>query len=110
MTFAETELLWSILESEACEQYFIGNAEKPAFLLLSKWNPLSHGGFEVYMNSVALLGRFKTEKEAHEKLKQVMATAKKPLIFYKVDKFGRKQGTKQLFARADGKGTLKMEA
>jgi hypothetical protein len=108
MNFAMAEALWDILESEACEQYYIDNAEKPAFLLLSKWNPLSHGAFELYMNSIGSLGKFKTKTQAIEHLKEVMRTAKKPLSFFKVDKFGRKSGKKRLFAKADGKGSLEI--
>jgi len=102
----EAEALWDILESEACERYYINDAEKPAFLLLSKWNPLSHGAFEVYMNHIGSIGKFAKKKDAILRLTEGMRTAKKPMTFYKVDKFGRKQGRKQLFAKADGKGTL----
>ena len=107
MTESMTDLLYDILESEACEKYYINNAEKPAFLVLSKWNPLSHGKFELYMNRVARLGEFKTKKELIAKLLQVMSTANKPKKFYKVDKFGRKRREKVLFAVADGKGNLR---
>jgi len=76
------DCLWDILESEACEKFFINDAEKPAFFILSKYNPLSHGNFELYMSNVAKLGDFKTQKEAREKLKTVIATAKHPIRVY----------------------------
>ena len=67
MTLAMQDCLWSILETEAFERYFINDAEKPAFLILHKYNPLTHGSFELFMNNVARLRRFKTHKEAIEK-------------------------------------------
>ena len=94
MTVATQELLWEILESEACEQYYIDDAQKPAFLLLSKYNPLSHGGFELYMNSVSLIGRFKSQKKAEERLRQGISTAKKSMKIWKVSKWkSRKKRT-----------------
>lgn len=94
--------LWDILESEACEKYYIDDAELPGFLVLSKWNLLSHGGFELYMNRLSRLGRYRTKKELREKLRFVFSTAKKPLSYYKVDK----QGRRKLVAQADGHGKL----
>ena len=97
MTLATRELIWEILESEACEQYFIDVAERPAFLLLSKHNPLSHGGYELYMNSVAILGRFSSQKKAEERLRAVLSTAKKSMKIWKVSRWkSRKKRT--LFA------------
>lgn len=92
------DLLWDILESEACSQYYIDDAEKPAFLLLSKYNPLSHGGFELYMNNVALLGRFSSQKKAEDKLRTVISKANRPLKVFKVNKWGSHKGKRQFFA------------
>jgi len=98
MSEFEQNLIWELLESEACERYFIDDAEKPAFLLLSKHNPLSHGGFELYMNYVARLGRFSSMKKAEDKLREVISKARRPLKVFKVSKWGRKKGKRQFFA------------
>ena len=94
MTLATQELIWEILESEACEQYYIDDAKKPAFLLLSKYNPLSHGGFELYMNNVTILGRFKSQKKAEERLIDMLQTTRKSIKVWKVSKWkSRKKRT-----------------
>lgn len=83
MTLALQDCLWDILESEAFERYFIGDAEKPAFLILNKYNPLSNGAFELYINYVARLGRFQTHKKAVEKLDMVLSGATKKIHVFK---------------------------
>ena len=90
MTLAMQDCLWDILESEASERYFINDAEKPAFLLLDKWNPLSHGGYELYMNHVCLLCRVKSKKQALAKLDKMLETARIPLTVWKETKRGGK--------------------
>lgn len=102
MCLALQDTLWDILETEAFERYFINNAEKPAFLILHKWNLLSRGGFELLMNYVARLGRFKTHKEAIARLDQAISTAIIPISVYKQKRRGfLKYGKKQLYATVD---------
>ena len=90
MNLAMNDCLWDILESEASERYLINNAEKPAFLLLDKWNPLSHGGYELYMNHVGLLCRVKSKKQALLKLDKMLETARIPMKVWKETKWGFK--------------------
>ena len=98
------DLVWDILETEACEQYFIDSAKKPAFLLLSKFNPLAHGKFELYMNHVAKIGDFTSKKKAEDKLKEAIAKAKKPIKVYKVSRWAFKKSKRKFFAEKVGVG------
>jgi len=102
MTLALQDCLWDILESEACERYFIGDAEKPAFLILDKWNPLANNSFELYMNHVSRLGRFKTHKKTIEALDAVLSTANHKIHVFKQKKRGMASfGKKILYATID---------
>ena len=104
MTLALQDCLWDILESEAFERYFIGDAEKPAFLILNKYNPLANGAFELYMNHVSRLGRFKTHKKAIAKLDTVLSSAVKRIHVFKQTKKGIANfGKKVLYATIDPK-------
>lgn len=110
MILALQDWLWDILESEAFERYFIGDAEKPAFLILNKNNPLSNGAFELYMNSVSRLGRFKTHKKAVEKLDTVLSSAIKKIHVFKQRKKGIANfGKKILYATIEPTLPIKRE-
>jgi len=99
MSLAMQNCLWDILETEAFERYFINDAEKPAFLILHKCNPLAYGSFELFMNHVARLGRFKTHKEAIKRLDEAISTANIPIRVYKQKKGSfLRYGKKQLYA------------
>jgi len=106
MTEAEQKIIWDILESEAWEKYYIDDAERPAFLMLHKYSPLSGGGFELYINSLARVGAFRFEKEARERLLKIMSKANKSVKYYRQSKTGRNRDKKVFFAEADGKGNL----
>lgn len=82
------DCLWDILESEACERYFIGDAEKPAFLLLSKHNLLTHNSYELFMTHVSRLGKYGTRKKAVEKLDMMLSTATKKIHVFRQTKRG----------------------
>jgi len=102
MSLALQDCLWDILESEACERYFIGDAEKPAFLILDKWNPLANNAFELYMNCVSRLGKFRTRKQAIERLDAVLSTANHKICVFKQKKIGIASfGKKILYATID---------
>ena len=102
MTLALQDTLWDILESEAYLRFFINDAEKPAFLLLHKWNPISCGGFELYMNHVTCLGKFKSEKKALARLDEAISNAKIPIRVHIQKKKGFVGfGKKKLYATVD---------
>lgn len=101
MTLALQDCLWDILESEAFERYFINDAEKPAFLILHKWNPLANRAFVLYMNHVSRLCRVKTHRETIEKLDRMLSTAKVKIHVFKQKKKGLTFGKKILYATID---------
>lgn len=92
------DAVWDFLEMEACEQYYLNDKQKPAFLVLSKFNPFSRGGYELYMNHVTVLARCRTKKELFERFKKTLETSKTPLTVWKMEKHGRKKGKRQRFA------------
>jgi len=97
MTLILQDCLWGILETEADERYFIDDAEKPAFLILGKYNPLTHRSFELYMNNVSRLARCKRYKEIIARLDKILSTAKKPIRVYIQKKRGLSYGKKKLY-------------
>lgn len=101
MSLALQDCLWDILETEAFERYFINDAEKPAFLILHKFNPLTHGSFELFMNHVSRLCRVKTHKKAIERLDYMLSTANIPIRVFIQKEKGLRYGEKQLYATID---------
>lgn len=110
MTLALQDCLWDLLESEAFERYFINDAEKPAFLILHKYNPLSHGSFELFMNHVSRLCRVKTQKQVIEKLDKILSSATIKITVFKQKKKGLASfGKKELYATVDPSLPVKPE-
>lgn len=110
MCLALQDSLWEILETEACERYFINEAKKPAFLLLNKYNPLTHGSFELYMNYVSRIAKVKTRKEAIQRLDDMLRTATIPMTVYVQKKKGLSYGEKQIYATINPNLPIKKEA
>jgi len=96
---SKEELIWSILESEAPEKFYINDAKKPAFLYFPKWH---HFAWEkkhtIYMNSIGLLGTFRSRRKAFAKLREIIETANEPVKVYRVSKTGRDKGKRVFFA------------
>ena len=107
MCLALQDYLWEILETEACERYFINEAEKPAFLLLHKHNPLTHGSFELYMNHVSRIAKVKTRQKAIQRLDDMLRTARTPMTVYVQKKKGLTYEGKKLYATIDPKLPIK---
>ena len=110
MTLTLQDCLWDILETEASERYFIDDAEKPAFLILNRHNPLSHGYFELYMNHVSRVARCKNHKEIIAKLDKILSTARKPIRVYLQKRKGLSYGDKKLYATIDPNLPIQEEA
>lgn len=104
------DCLWDILETEAYERYFMDNAEKPAFLILHKWHPLTNRSFELYMNHVSRLARCKSHKEIIARLDKTLSTAKKPIRVYIQKKKGVSYGEKKLYATVNPNLPIQKEA
>jgi hypothetical protein len=92
-------ILWELMEMEAPEKFFINGAEQPGFLLFPKYSYLTlNNKVSLYMNGVGLIANFKTEKQAKERLKQIVETANFPTRVYQVSKTGSRRGKRILFA------------
>lgn len=94
------EIIWGLMESEACHKFLINaNEEKVAFLILHKYSPINPTkGYALFLNHVGLIKAFKREKDALERVKQIVENAYFPLRIYKVSKHGRNRRRPVLFA------------
>lgn len=91
--------IWEFLEREAPTKFYINDKTHPAFLLFPKWHvAASKRQCYLYMNTVGLLGKFRTEKKALTYLKNLVENANFPLKVYKVSKYGRKKDEFIFFA------------
>ena len=98
----QSDLLWEILETEAPIKFYIGNCERPAFLLFPKHHwAASKSKVALYMNSVAKIGDFRSIKEALEFLKEKIEKHTTGHIkLYMVREYGRDAGRRVLFAES----------
>ena len=99
---SQSDLLWEILEMEAPIRLYIDDAEKPAFLLFPKYHwAASKSKVALYMNSVAKIGDFSSEKKALEFLRDKIENhTTKHIKVYMVHKYGRKAGKRIFFAES----------
>jgi len=99
---SRNDLLWDILELEAPIKFYIDACEEPAFLLFPKYHwAASKSHVALYMNSVAKIGDFRSEKKALEFLKDKIENhTTKPIKVYIVYKHGRKAGKRIFFAES----------
>ena len=99
---SRNDLLWDILELEAPIKFYIDDCEKPAFLLFPQYHPFaSKSRVALYMNSVAKIGNFTSEKKALEFLKDKIENhTTKHVKCYIVYKHGRKAGKRIFFAES----------
>lgn len=96
---SRSEILWELLEMEALEKFFVGNAKSPAFLLFPKYHWAStKSAHSLYLSNVGLIARFSSQKKALDRIKELVEKANYPLKLYQVSKFGRKRGKQILFA------------
>lgn len=92
--------LWELLEMEAPEKFFIGDAEHPAFLVFPKYHWAStKTAHSLYLNTVGLIATFSTRKKAFDRIKELVENANYPLRLYRVSKFGGKRGKHIFFAK-----------
>lgn len=109
MCLALRDVVWDILETEACTRYFINEAKKPAFLLLHKFNPLTQGSFELYMNHLSRIAKVKTRKEATQRLDDMLCTTRMPITVHIQKKKGCGYGPKQVYATINPNLPIKKE-
>jgi len=99
---SQNDLLWEILEMEAPIKFYIGDCERPAFLLFPKYHwAASNSKVTLYMNFVAKIGDFSSIKKALEFLKEkIEKHSTKHVRLYMVKKYGRNAGKRILFAES----------
>jgi len=92
-------LLWDLMELEAPEKFYVGDAEKPAFLFFPKYHTFALKSKHcLYMNRVGLINTFTSERKAFERLRKIVENANFPVKVYRVSKTGRLRGKRILFA------------
>lgn len=85
-----SSILWDLMESEAPDKFFVGDAERPGFLLFPRYHFLAHENkWTLYMNSVGLIDTFSTMDKALERLRQIIATAKASVKVFRTSKTGQ---------------------
>lgn len=82
------KIVWDILEDQAKEKFYIGNAKEPAFLILPK-SLLTRDKFTLLINSLCKVGDFKTLKQCHAKLEEISLKINKPIRKYSMQNVGR---------------------
>jgi len=93
------DLLWDLMELEAPEKCYVGDAEKPAFLFFPRYHTFALKTKHcLYMNRVGLINTFTSERKALEHLRKIIETANFPVKVYRVSKTGRLRGKRILFA------------
>jgi hypothetical protein len=96
---AMSSLLWDLMETEAPDKFFVGDAERPGFLLFPRYHFLAHENrWTLYLNSVGLIDTFSTMEEALERLRQIVATARASVKVFTVSKTGRNRSKPIVFA------------
>lgn len=94
-----SSILWDLMESEAPDKFFVGDAERPGFLLFPRYHCFAHENkWTLYMNSVGLIDTFSTMDKALERLREIIATAKTSVKVFKASKTGRDRNKRILFA------------
>lgn len=84
---------------EAQEKFFVDGKDQPSFLLFPKYSCLAvNNKVSLYMNRVGLIANFKTEKQARERLRQIVENSNFPVRVYQVSKTGQKRGKRIMFA------------
>jgi hypothetical protein len=98
------ELIWDLMEIEAPDKFYIDDHDKPAFLMFPKYHHFSpwKGYVTLWMNRVGLIGKYKSKREALEKIHEIVGKASKPIRLYRVSSYGRNRGKRILFASKDG--------
>ena len=78
------DAVWDLVEHDCgTTRFYVDNRDKAGFLIISKWSALnSSKQHELMMNGVGLIKRFKTEREAKNRLKQIVENANIPVRVY----------------------------